>query len=260
MKRFLSLVLLLFWILPIRAQNAKDNVVTVGATPVPHAEILEFVKPLLARKGYTLVVKDFNDYVLPNLATEDGDLDANFFQHLPYLNEFNKTKGTHLISIAGIHIEPMGLYSKKIKKLSDLKKGDSIAVPNDPTNESRALDLLAVHGLIRLDNVKLKTKIDIVSNPKRIKFQELDAPQIPRALSDVTAAVINTNYALAAGLNPTKDALIIEGKESPFVNILVVKKGNEKKAKIKALVDVLRSNDVKKFILKKYKGSIVPAF
>lgn len=257
MKKFLTIALLAFWVLPT---YAKDNVITVGATPVPHAEILEYVKPLLAQKGYKLVIKDFNDYVLPNLATEDGDLDANFFQHLPYLQEFNKSKGTHLVSVAGIHIEPMGLYSQKIKRLSDLQKGDSIAVPNDPTNESRALDLLAAYGLIRLDDVKLKTKIDIRSNPKKIKFKELDAPQIPRALSDVTAAVINTNYALAAGLNPTKDAIIIEGKESPFVNIVVVKKGNEKKEKIRALIDILRSAKVKKFILNKYKGSIVPAF
>lgn len=240
---------------------AADTTITVGATPVPHAEILQYIKPLLAKKGYKLVVKDFNDYVLPNLAVEDGDLDANFFQHLPYLDEFNKTKGTHLVSVAGIHIEPMGLYSKTIKKLSDFKKGDSIAVPNDPTNESRALELLQNNGLVRLDNsVKLKTKIDVRSNPKRIKFKELDAPQLPRALSEVTAAVINTNYALAANLNPMRDAIVIEGKKSPFVNILVVKKGNEKKAKIRALVEVLRSSAVKNFILKKYKGSIVPAF
>lgn len=244
----------------LQAKNSNPKTIVVGATPVPHAEILEFVKPMLAKKGYNLIVKDFNDYVLPNLATEDGDLDANFFQHKPYLDEFNKTKGTHLLSVAAVHIEPMGVYSRKIKNLNQLKKGDSIAVPNDPTNESRALELLQNQGILRLDNVKLKTKIDINSNPKRLKIEELDAPQLPRALGDVTAAVINTNYALAAGLNPMKDALAMEGKGSPYVNILVVKKGRENDSKIKALVDILHSAAVKKFILQKYKGSIVPAF
>lgn len=244
----------------ITALNAKDTKIIVGATPVPHSEILEFIKDDVKSKGYTLQIKEFTDYVTPNLALEDGDLDANFFQHTPYLDEFNKNKGTHLVKTTGVHIEPLGVYSDKIKNLNELKKGDSVAIPNDPTNESRALDLLAKAKLIKLNDNKLKTPLDITENKLNLKFNEIEAPQLPRVLPDVKIAVINTNYALDAKLNPTKDALIIEGSESPYVNIVVVKKGNENSEKTKILHEVLTTQKVKNFILKKYDGAIVPVF
>lgn len=238
----------------------KAKTIIVGATPVPHAEILEVVKPLVEKEGFKLEIKEFNDYTIPNLATEDGDLDANFFQHLPYLNEFNKNKGTHLVKTVGVHLEPMGVYSAKIKDLSELKNGDTVAIPNDPTNESRALDVLASAGLIKLNDNPLKTPLDIVENPKNLKFSEIEAAQIPRTLSDVTIAVINTNYALNAKLNPAKDALALESKDSPYTNYVVVKAGNENAPKIKALDKAINSAEVKKFIESKYEGAILPAF
>ena len=242
--------------------NAADKAKTivVGATPVPHAEILETIKPLLAKEGYALEIKEFNDYSIPNLATEDGDLDANFFQHLPYLNEFNKNKGTHLVKTVGVHLEPMAVYSQKIKNINELKNGDSVAIPNDPTNESRALDVLAGAGLIKLNDNPLKTPLDITENPKNLKFSEIEAAQLPRTLSDVTIAVINTNYALNANLNPAKDALVVEGKDSPYVNYVVVKAGNENSPKTKALDKAINDESVRKFIEDKYKGAILPAF
>ncbi|ALV24648.1 DL-methionine ABC transporter MetINQ, substrate-binding protein [Campylobacter iguaniorum] len=241
--------------------TALAEVIKVGATPVPHAEILEFVKPELKKAGYDLEIKVFNDYVIPNLAVEDGDLDANYFQHIPYLNEFNANKGTHLIKTVGVHLEPMGVYSKKIKSLNELKDGATVSIPNDPTNESRALDVLVSAKLIEVDqNAKLRTPLDITKNPKNLKFKELEAATLPRTLDDVEIAVINTNFAMNANLNPVKDALVLESKDSPYVNILVVKKGNEDKASIKALDKALNAEGVKKFIAEKYKGAIVPAF
>lgn len=239
--------------------NGAEKIV-VGATPVPHAEILEVVKPILAKEGFTLEIKEFNDYTVPNLATEDGDLDANFFQHLPYLNEFNKNKGTHLVKTVGVHLEPMGVYSQKIKNINELKEGDTVAIPNDPTNESRALDVLASAGLIKLNDNPLKTPLDITENPKKLKFSEIETAQLPRTLDDVTIAVINTNYALNAKLNPTKDALVLESKDSPYVNYVVVKAGNENSKKTKALDKAINSPEVKTFIEKKYEGAILPAF
>ncbi|WP_169784732.1 MetQ/NlpA family ABC transporter substrate-binding protein [Campylobacter curvus] len=242
--------------------NATDKAKTIiiGATPVPHAEILEVVKPILAKNGYTLEIKEFNDYTVPNLATEDGDLDANYFQHLPYLEEFNKNKGTHLVKTVGVHLEPMGVYSKKIKDIKELKEGSSVSIPNDPTNESRALDVLASAGLIKLNNNPLKTPLDIVENPKKLKFEEIETAQVPRTLDDVTIAVINTNYAMNANLNPTKDALVLESKDSPYTNYVVVKAGNENSPKTKALDKAITSPEVKKFIEEKYKGAILPTF
>ena len=242
--------------------NAADKAKTiiVGATPVPHAEILEVVKPILAKNGYTLEIKEFNDYTVPNLATEDGDLDANYFQPLPYLEEFNKNKGTHLVKTVGVHLEPMGVYSKKIKDIKELKEGSSVSIPNDPTNESRALDVLASAGLIKLNNNPLKTPLDIVENPKKLKFEEIETAQVPRTLDDVTIAVINTNYAMNANLNPTKDALVLESKDSPYTNYVVVKAGNENSPKTKALDKAITSPEVKKFIEEKYKGAILPTF
>ena len=240
--------------------EAKQTVIKIGATPVPHVEILEAVKPLLKAKGYDLEIVEFTDYVTPNIAVNEGELDANFFQHLPYLEEFNKNKNTDLVKTVNVHLEPMGVYSKKIKSLSELKDGDTIAVPNDPTNESRALDILVKEGLLTFKDVNFKTIVDIIDNPKNLKIKELDAPQLPRVLDEVTAAVINTNYALPANLNPLKDAIVLESKDSPYANIIVVKKGNENKDSIKALNEVINSNEIKTFINEKYQGSIIEAF
>lgn len=233
--------------------------IIVGATPVPHAEILEFIKQDVAKEGFELVIKEFNDYVQPNLATDSGDLDANFFQHIPYLDEFNKNKGTKLVRVASIHLEPMAIYSSKHKSFEP-KNAASIAVPNDPTNESRALDIVAKTGLVSFKESALKTPLDIKDNPKNIKFVELKPAQLPRALKDADYAIINANYALAANLSPTKDALVVEDKSSPYVNVLVVKAGNENTAKTKALIKALQSEKVKKFITDKYKGAVIPAF
>ena len=239
--------------------NAAEKIV-VAATPVPHAEILNQAKEDLKKEGYTLEVKEFTDYVLPNLATDNSEVDANFFQHMPYLEEFNKSKGTKLVKVANIHIEPMAVYSKKYKNFNELKDGAKIAVPNDPTNESRALDIIAKTGLVGFNDKVLKTPIDITQNPKNIKFIELKAAQLPRALSDVDVAVINSNYALSANLNPVKDSIFIEDKNSPYANILVVKEGKEQDPKIKALTKALQSEKIKKFIEEKYNGAVIPAF
>lgn len=244
------------------AAPAGKTIVKVGATPVPHSEILNFIKPILEKDGVDLQIVEMNDYVRPNLAVAEKELDANFFQHTPYLNKFSAERKLDLVNAAGIHIEPMGIYSKKIKNISDIKNGAQIAIPNDPTNGGRALALLAKAGLIKLkDGVTIEATVgDIVDNPKNLKIRELEAPQLPRALDDVDAAVINTNYALEAKLVPTKDALFIEQKDSPYVNILVVRKGDETRPEIQKLVKALKSEEVKKFINEKYNGAIVPAF
>lgn len=240
---------------------ANDKkVIKVGATPVPHKEILEFVKPLLEKKGYTLEIQEFTDYVQPNIALNDGELDANFFQHVPYLNKMNEEKKLNLDYTVKVHIEPMGVYSKKYKNIKDLKEGATIAVPNDPTNEARALRVLESAGLFKLKSGDLVTSIDITENPNKYKIKELEAAQLPRTLDDVDAAVINTNYALDAKLNPLKDALVLESKSSPYANVLAVRKQDKDKPYIKALSEVLNSPEVKKFIEDKYKGSIIPAF
>lgn len=246
---------------PANADKSKDKkVIKVGATPVPHVEILKIVEPILEKEGYTLQIKEFTDYVQPNIAVNDGELDANFFQHVPYLQNMNKEKGLDLDYTVKVHLEPMGVYSKKVTNLRDLKDGASIAVPNDATNEARALRVLESAGLIKLKSGDLVTAQDVTENPKKLKFKELEAAQLPRTLDDVDAAVINTNYALEAKLNPSKDALAIEDKNSPFANILAVKKSNKDKDSIKALSKALTSPEVKKFIEEKYKGSILPAF
>ncbi len=242
------------------ARNVK---LIVGATPKPHAEILQLVKPILAKQGVNLVIKEFTDYVTPNMALESGDLDANYFQHLPYLESFTAShKIKDLVSIAKIHVEPLALYSKKYKSLKSIKNGSVIAVPNDPSNEARALILLVNAGLIKLADVKnLKSTIDdIKSNPHHFKFKEVEAPQLPRILQDVGGAVINGNYAIQAGLNPMKNGLIVEDAKSPYANIVVVKKANAKKSAILKLVKVLQSKTVKNYIQKQYKGAIVATF
>lgn len=241
---------------------AKTVTLKVGATPVPHAEILEFVKPVLAKEGINLEVVSFTDYVQPNLALDKGDIDANFFQHQPYLDTFNKDHNLKLVSIAKVHIEPMGLYSKKVKTVAEFQNGDTITIPNDPSNAGRALALLQKAGLITLkDGVGIKGTVqDIVDNPKQLKVKMLDAAQLPRVLQDVAGAVINTNFALEAKLNPMKDAMFIEDKDSPYANILVVKDTRANDPNLQKLAKVLNSPEVKKFIQDKYQGSIVPAF
>ena len=240
----------------------KKVVLKVGATPVPHAEILKAIQPILAKDGIELKIVEFTDYVRPNVALAEKELDANFFQHLPYLQQFAADRKLDLVSLIAVHIEPMGVYSKKIKNLSEVPNGGIIAIPNDPTNGGRALSILAQAGLIKMkDGVGVKGTVkDVTDNPKKLVFKELEAPQLPRSLDDVTLAVINSNYALEAKLNPTKDALFIEKKESPYANILAIRKGDEKRPELVKLAKALTSPDVKKFIEDKYKGAVVPAF
>ena len=246
----------------VAAFSAHAGDLSVAATPVPHAEILEFVKPALAKEGVNLKVKVFTDYIQPNVQVAEKRLDANFFQHQPYLDEFNKAKGTHLVSVAAVHLEPLGAYSSKYKKLDELKDGSTVVIPNDATNGGRALLLLDKAGLIKLKDSTniLSTVKDITANPKNLKFRELEAATIPRVLTQVDLALINTNYALEAKLNPEKDALVIEGKDSPYVNILVARPDNKDSADMQKLINALHTPQVKKFIEEKYKGAIVPAF
>jgi D-methionine transport system substrate-binding protein len=235
---------------------------SVAATPVPHAEILEFVKPQLAEQGVELDVKVFTDYVQPNIQVDQKRMDANFFQHQPYLDEFNDGRGTDLVTVTGVHVEPFGAYSSKIESLDDLKDGAVVAIPNDPTNGGRALLLLQKAGLITLkDESKITaTPRDIAENPKNLDFKELEAATLPRILNQVDMALINTNYALEAGLNPTEDALVIEGSDSPYVNILVARPDNKDSDAMKKLAAALNSEDVREFILTNYEGAVVPAF
>lgn len=247
---------------PAQKTEQKATKLRVGATPVPHAEVLNAIKPLLAKEGIELTVVEFSDYVQPNLATNDKELDANYFQHLPYLENFTKEhKNVKLVSAAGIHIEPMGVYSRKVKKLDELKTGASVAIPNDPTNGGRALLLLQRAGVIKLKKTSVDVTVqDISDNPKELKIQELEAAQLPRSLDDVDAAVINTNFAMQADLVPTKDAIVIEDGSSPYVNIVAVRTGDEKRPEIVALCKALQSQDAKKFFQDKYKGAVVPTF
>ena len=241
-----------------------ETVLKIGATAVPHAELLNHIKPALKTQGVDLQVTEFSDYVQPNLAVGDKQLDANFFQHAPYLDSFNKDRKTNLLVVpnGGIHIEPFGVYSKKVKALKDVKNGATVAIPNDPTNGGRALLLLQAAGLIKLKDAKnlSATPLDVTANPKKLKFRELEAAQLPRALDDVDLALINTNYALQAKLNPLTDALLLENKNSPYVNVVVARPDNAKSAAMQKLTAALRTPEVKKFILDKYKGAVVPAF
>jgi len=246
----------------VAAFSAHAETLTVAATPVPHAEILEFVKPALAKEGVELKVKVFTDYIQPNVQVAEKRLDANFFQHQPYLDEFNKAKGTNLVAVTGVHLEPLGAYSSKIKDLKDLPSGANVVIPNDATNGGRALLLLAKAGLITLKDPTniLSTPKDIAQNPKDLKIRELEAATIPRVLTQVDLALINTNYALEAKLDPSKDALVIEGNDSPYVNILVSRADNKDSAVMQKLAAALHSPEVKKFITEKYKGAVLPAF
>ena len=242
---------------------ASEVTLKIGATPVPHAELLEEIKPDLKAQGINLEIVEFNDYVQPNIALNDKELDANFFQHEPYLNDFIKEhKDVKLKNAGGVHIEPMGVYSKKIKDLGELSDGATVSIPNDPTNGGRALLLLQNAGLLKLkDGVKeMATVQDIADNPKNLKIQEVEAAQLPRTLEDVDISIINTNFAMNADLNPVNDALFIEDKTSPYVNIIAVRDGDENRDDIKKLLAALKSDKIKKFIEDKYKGAIVPAF
>lgn len=242
--------------------DASDNKIVFGVSPVPHAEITEALKEEFKKEGLEVEVKVFDDYVQPNLALDQGDIDANFFQHLPYLENFCKERNLDLVSIGKVHIEPIGIYSDKIKSLDELQDGDSVLIPSDPTNGRRALLLLEKAGLITLaDNTKEDlTEKDIKDNPKNLKFSAADPANVANLYKDVTIAAINTNFALGAGLNPSKDALILEDKDSPYANIIVVKKGNENKEKFQKLIKVFNSEACKKFIEENYNGEIYPAF
>lgn len=243
-----------------------DKTIIVGASPSPHAEILAEAGKVLEADGYKLSVKEYSDYVQPNLALDGGDLDANYFQHLPYLDQFNEENKTDIVSAAAIHYEPFGIYPGQTASLDALKEGAKIGVPNDATNEARALLLLEAQGLIKLkDGADLKaTKNDIVQNDKKFEIVEVEAAQLPRSIQDLDIAVINGNYAIEAGLSVAKDALVTEDAKSvaatTYANIIAVKKGSEESDKIKALVKALQSDEVKKFIEDKYDGAVVPVF
>ena len=258
MKR---LLLSLAMVLALAAPSFAAEDIVVGVTPFPHKDIMLAAKPLLAKEGYNLVIKEFTDYVQPNMALASKQLSANFFQHEPYLDNMNKEKKLDLVSIGKVHIEPLGVYSKKIKKLADLKKGNSISVPNDPTNEARALRLLEANGIIKVKPGALVTAADVIENPLNLKIHELDAAQLPRTLEDVAAAVINTNFAGEAGLVPARDALVLEDSESPYANIVVVREADKASPKTKALMKAVQSPEVKAYIEKELVGKgIMPSF
>ena len=248
------------------ATNGETITLTVGATPNPHAEILAQVKDDLAAEGIDLVVKEYSDYVVPNTAVEEGDLDANYFQHTPYMEKFNEENGTHLVSVGKIHYEPMGIYPGLTKTLEELPDGATIAVPNDATNEARALQLLAAQGLIELkeDAGLNATPNDITSNPKNLQFKELEAAMLPQTASEVDLSVINSNFAMEGGMNPATDSLASEHADSEaaqtFANTTAVKEGHENDPAIQALVKALQSDKVKEYIEKTYSGAVVAVF
>lgn len=260
-RGILFLALALLFVLPAGSRAADDKKIVIGVTPFPHAEIVKVAAPLLEKEGYTVEIKEFNDYVTPNIALNDGSLTANFFQHIPYLDDQVKNQKYDIAWIAKVHIEPLGIYSKKVKSIGEIQSGANIAVPNDPTNNARALRVLEKAGLIKVKEGELVTARDITDNPRNVKIVELEAAQLPRTLDDTTASVINTNFAVEAGLIPAKDAIAIEDKDSPYANVLVVRKADLDKPAIKALAKALNSPEVKKYIDTELtpKG-IVPAF
>lgn len=248
------------------SEESEDKTITVAASPTPHAEILNnAVAPILEEEGYTLEVKEFTDYVQPNTVTEAGEVDANYFQHRPYLENFNEEQGTHLVEVAGVHFEPMGIFSSSVESLDDVAEGAVVAVPNDATNEARALLLLEQEGLIEVDDeAGINATInDITSNPKNLEFEELEAANLPNVLEDVSIAVINGNYALAADFT-MDDALAVEANDSlaadTYTNVIVVKDGNQDSEKIKALAEACNSDEVRDYITDKYQGSVVAVF
>ena len=267
-KKLLALVLtgtLLTGVLAGCGSSSSDSkTIKIAASPTPHAEILEQAKPILEEQGYTLEIVEFEDYVQPNEVVESGEYDANYFQHIPYLNSFNEEKGTHLVNAGGIHYEPFGIYPGTKTSLSDIADGDSIAVPNDTTNEARALLLLQDNGIIKLkDDAGLEATVnDIVDNPYNVKIVELEAAQVARVVSENAYVVLNGNYALEAGFSVGKDALAYEASDSEaaktYVNVIAVKEGNENNEAIKALVNVLKSDEIKNYIKDTYDGAVVP--
>lgn len=247
---------------PADGDKGEKTKIVVGATAKPHAEILEVVKPILAKENIDLEIKVFTDYVQLNPALNDKQIDANFFQHIPYLDEYNAKNNTKLAWTVKVHNEPMGVYSKKIKDLKELKNGAKIGVPNDATNGGRALMVLDAAGVIKLKDGAgvTATEADIVDNPKKVAITMMDAPMLPRALEDLDVCVINSNYAIEANLNPVKDSIFMEPKDSPFANVLVVRPEDKDNETIKKLDAALQSPEVKKFLENKYQGACVPAF
>lgn len=269
MKKGILLLTLLTVILSLSAckssnSSKNDSVITIAASATPHSEVLEKVKPILEKKGYKLEIKVFSDYVQPNMVVDSGDMDANYFQHITYLNNFNKEQNTKLVSAGNVHYEPFGIYAGTKANLADIAAKDVIAVPNDVTNEARALLLLEQLGIIKLREGAgiTATKNDIIENPKNIEIKEMEAAQIPRVKDEVSFIVLNGNYALAAGYNVIKDSLGYESDSSEaaaaYVNVIAVKEGNEGQEKIKALMEVLKSDEIKKFMEETYSGSVVP--
>ena len=268
MKKFLAVLLtgaLIAGTLTGCGGSSKDDkVIKVAASATPHSEILEQVKPILEEQGYDLQVTVFDDYVQPNEVVESGEFDANYFQHIPYLNSFNEEKGTHLVNAGGIHYEPFGIYPGTKASLDEVADGDSIAVPNDTTNEARALLLLQDNGLITLkDDAGLEATVnDIVDNPYNLEIVELEAAQVPRGVGEVAFVVLNGNYALEAGYSVAKDSIAYESTDSEaaktYVNVIAVKEGNENSAKIKALVEALKSDAIKTYINDTYDGAVIP--
>ena len=266
-KKIFALALALVLCLSLAAcgSSGSKKTIKVGATPAPHADILEVAKDLMAEKGYTLEIVEYNDYVQPNNSVEDGSLDANYFQHITYMNNFNEENGTHLVSVAAIHYEPFGIYAGKTASLDALADGASVAVPNDVTNEARALLLLEQEGLITLkQGVGLSaTKSDIASNPHNYEIVELEAQLLTTTLQDVDVAVINGNYAIDAGLK-VSEALAVEAADGAaaeaYANVITVKAGNENNDAVKALVEVLKSDKIKTYIEETYDGAVVPLF
>ena len=244
------------------AKTNDGKTLTVAATAVPHAEILESIKPALAKEGVDLQIRVFNDYVQPNLQVDQKQIDVSYFETKPYLDEFNKARGTHLVAFAGIHVEPLGAYSRKWKQIADVPNGATVAIPNEPSNGGRALLLLQKAGLIRLKDPAnpLATLRDVTANPKNLRFKELEGATLPRTLSEVDLALINTNYALDAKLNPTRDALAIEDANSPYVNFVVGRPGEDKDPRVVKLIAALRSPATRSFIETHYKGAVLPAF
>ena len=268
MKKIIAIVLALTLALSLAACGVKadDKTITVAASPTPHAEILKVAKDVLAKDGWTLEIKEYTDYVQPNLVVDDGELDANYFQHVPYLNTFNADNGTKLVSVAMIHYEPFGIYTGTKSAIADLAEGDKIAVPNDGSNRARALLLLEQEGIIKLkEGIGMDaTDLDIVENKLNLDIVQMEAAQIANVRDSVALAVINGNYALQAGLNAGTDALAVEDAESisatTYANILVVKEGNENTEKTKALVKAVMSEEVKTYINNTYSGAVVPIF
>lgn len=247
---------------PRTPKASAPDTLTVAATAIPHAQVLEFIKPKLAAEGLKIEVKVFNDYVQPNTQVAEKRIDVSYFETLPYLQSFNRDKGTNLVAIQGVHVEPIGAYSRRWKTIGEVPNGATVAIPNDASTEGRALILLAKNGVLTLRDPKnaLSSLKDITGNPRNLKFKELEAPALPRVLDQVDLAVINTNYALDAKLNPGKDALIIEDKTSPYVNYLVGRPDNKDDPRVKKLAAALTSPEVKAFIEKKYGGAVIPAF